>query len=179
MSIRILFIIILMQVLDKSAIGQLPDASEFLHDGIKSAPFIFEGTVLSSTGYWNTDSTMIYTSHIVKVDLVIRECPGVISKDDSTCIIVTVGGIVGTIIATRSHSLSFGPGQKGIFFAMPTVKPQNPEEPPSANLLLEPFNNIFIEYYFDESNPAASYRSVIFESHKEVYNYVIARMKQE
>jgi hypothetical protein len=82
-----------------------------LDQKIENSSVIIEGTVLSQTGFWNTDRTHIYTSNIVKVHRVLKG-----NLHSAEIEIITEGGEVGYNMESLSATLSLAVGQTGVFF---------------------------------------------------------------
>ena|GEM_PF-3774771 len=85
---------------------------------VDSSAYIFEGTVISTTAYWDSDSANIYRSCIVHISKILKGSIGC-----GTAQIITSGGIVGDMEEQITHNLSLVTGQRGIFFCNLTNLP--------------------------------------------------------
>jgi hypothetical protein len=89
-----------------------------LSDRAQSASLIIQGEVVQSTSYWNPQGNFIYTSHLLRVNEIVRgQLSGVYLE------IVTDGGEVGLSRITVEPALVLAAGDKGIFFLSPVSHP--------------------------------------------------------
>jgi Secretion system C-terminal sorting domain/Matrixin/IPT/TIG domain len=84
-----------------------------LEKRMATAQLVFEGEVIHSSSYYG-DNGNIYTSHIVRIDKVIKGSPAT-----TTLEIILEGGTVGDKSLWISHHLILGPKSSGVFFLNP------------------------------------------------------------
>ena len=157
----------------------------WFREAVKAAPYIFEGTVIATEYYWNHAHNKIFTSNIVKVDQVFIAHIDTITDGGSRVIvdsaffnidtveIVTRGGMVNDKIHSISHALGFYIGQKGMFFAETTSRPQNKNTHVEERPLLEEFNEFFVAYYYNGNNPPAVFRTFKFDCREQVRTFIL------
>ena len=117
-------------------------------DRLNSVNFIFEGTVIHSEAYYNSNGTYIYTSNTVEISRILKggiEC--------GTIEIITYGGQVGGESIEVSHTLQLIEGSMGIFLCDETDSPLSIVDfYPETNVekLEATFENqSFIRYWWD------------------------------
>ena len=121
---------------------------------IQNSDNVFEGSVVSSTSFWNSGHTLIYTSNIIDV---YKEFKG--KSSGSQIEIITEGGTVGDKMHVVEPSLHLNKGETGIFFTEP-AKVSNPNTPFANNALVAYAGSQgFIKYDINKKNAADPFKN--------------------
>tara|TARA_R110002050_G_C8952967_1_gene513553 strand:- start:2628 stop:5105 length:2478 start_codon:yes stop_codon:yes gene_type:complete len=138
-------------------------------DRLNSVNFIFEGTVIHSEAYYNSNGTYIYTSNTVEISRILKgeiEC--------GTIEIITYGGQVGGESVEVTHSLQLIEGSMGIFLCDETNAPLSIVDfYPETNVekLEATFENqSFIRYWWDGQGINAADLWLNYDSLAAIYN---------
>ena len=138
-------------------------------DRLNSVNFIFEGTVIHSEAYYNSNGTYIYTSNTVEISRILKggiEC--------GTIEIITYGGQVGGESIEVSHTLQLIEGSMGIFLCDETDSPLSIVDfYPETNVekLEATFENqSFIRYWWDGQGINAADLWLNYDSLAAIYN---------
>ena len=133
---------------------------------INGSTLIFEGRVISKTGFWNSSHSTIYTTNSVEIYKVFK---GQISTD--VVEVLTQGGTVGLESLRASELLSLSVGQTGIFYCYPNSLRIRSQQ--SGEILFDVYSSAqgFLKYSpIDQSAsaPFARYRDVKNELYFEI-----------
>jgi len=139
---------------------------------VNGSDYIFEGEVVSQTGYYDADSSFIYTENTININRVFK---GHEILFCGTVNIITEGGFVGNDALELTHNLEFGLGTKGVFFCVdntfPYLVPNNSDNSIICKSRYSTPESA-ISYYSDAFNPPAHGVNVSFTSIQDVYNYI-------
>ncbi len=132
-----------------------------LEEKVNHSDLIVEGKVISQESFWNTQHTMIFTSHVIEVTKVFK---GVLQEDEIE--ILTVGGTVGTESIEASDLLTLSRNETGIFFCH--ASQLNLKSPSSGRALMDVYagSQGFLSYEIHSekaSAPFARYESITDE----------------
>ena len=116
---------------------------------IENAGLIIEGKVLNSTSFEAEDGSMIYTSHEVLVQTLLKG-----QAPEATVTVVTPGGTIANRTVDVTPSAILNPHEEGVFFLMKTTKFKELDNPVSYTFYAGPQG--FVWYHHDRYNPPAT-----------------------
>jgi hypothetical protein len=117
---KLLFAILLLALISASNILKSQVIPKDIVERVNLSTYIFEGTVIQSTSYWNANTNFIYTSAIVETRRLF--------KGNLTCgtvELIFLGGCVDGKCVDLDHNLILREGSKGIFMCVETGREES------------------------------------------------------
>ncbi len=142
-----------------------------LLDIVNNSQYIFEGTVIRTESYWNSNQDFIYTSHTLEIHKIFKG-----NLLCGTIEIITAGGRVGDDEIEVSHNLTLSRGERGLFACNDASFPSSAIDfyPETNQMPLEVTYSEqgYFKYYDDMVNVAAANIFLSFDSLAQVYDVV-------
>ena len=138
----------------------------------EKADFVFEGEIVKSTGKWNSQRTMIYTEHQIRLTKVFKG-----DLRENSIRLVTPGGETpeGQFVIA-GDALQLNEGQKGIFFAREEPLGMLGENRFGRNTFFADNPKGFVAKRFDERGPIPLGYGALHQ--KEKYDKILAELGQ-
>ena len=167
-TIKVLsFLLLLLRIIQ----GNAQVIQKDLLDIVNNSQYIFEGTVIRTESYWNSNQDFIYTSHTLEIHKIFKG-----NLLCGTIEIITAGGRVGDDEIEVSHNLTLSRGERGLFACNDASFPSSAIDfYPETNLIpleITYSEQGYFKYYDDAVNVAAANIFLSFDSLAQAYDVV-------